>query len=127
MSGQRRVFYGWVVVATSALALFFSGAPIVVYSFSVFLKPLSQEFQAGRGAISLAFTIHNFIAAFSAPVIGWLVDRYGARKVLIPGLALLALVLISALTIGSNLWQLYVFYSRWGRSPRLLHPFLIAR
>lgn len=48
MSGQRRVFYGWVVVATSALALFFSGAPIVVYSFSVFLKPLSQEFQAGR-------------------------------------------------------------------------------
>lgn len=114
MSGRRRVFYGWVVVAAAALSLFFGSGPIVVYSFSVFLKPLSEQFQAGRGAISLAFTIHNFIVAFCAPIIGRLVDRYGARKALIPGLALLALVLISALVIGSHLWQLYVFYLALG-------------
>lgn len=97
-----------------ALGLFFSGAPIVVHSFSVFLKPLSQEFHAGRGAISLAFTIHNFVAAFCAPVIGRLVDRHGARKVLLPGLALLFLTLMSALAIGSKLWQLYAFYLALG-------------
>lgn len=122
MSGQHRVFYGWVVVATAALGLLFSGAPIVVYSFGVFLKPLSQEFHAGRGAISLAFTIHNFIAAFSAPVIGRLVDRYGARKVLVPGLALLALVLISALAIGPHLWQIYIFYLALGPITAMTTP-----
>jgi MFS family permease len=110
MSRQRKVFYGWIVVGAAAVGLFFGGPPIVVFSFSVFLKPLSQEFHAGRGAISLAFTIHNFIGALGAPLIGWLVDRYGARRVVVPGLALLGLVLISALKIGSDLWQLYVFY-----------------
>src|SRR5215472_7900157 len=110
MRRQNRIFYGWVVVAVAAVGLFFSGAPIVVFSFGVFLKPLSQEFHTGRGAISLAFTIHNFVGAFCAPVIGWLVDRYGARKVVVPGLTLLAAVSISALAIGSHLWQLYLFY-----------------
>jgi len=98
------------VVATAAVGLFFSGAPILVFSFGVFLKPLSQEFHAGRGAISLAVTIHNLVGAFCAPVIGWLVDRHGARKVVVPGLALFAGVLISALAIGSHLRQLYLFY-----------------
>ena len=107
---RRPIFYGWVVVATAALGLFFSGAPIVVYSFGVFLKPFTQEFHVGRGAISLAFTLHNFVGASCAPFAGRLVDRLGAKRVIVPGLVLLGLILISALMIGSHLWQLYVFY-----------------
>jgi MFS family permease len=114
MGSRPRLFYGWVIVATAAFGLFFSGAPVVVFSFGVFLKPLAQHFHAGRGAISLAFTIHNFVGAFSAPVVGKLVDRYGARKVLIPGLLLLAVILLSALLIGTRLWQLYAFYFMLG-------------
>lgn len=110
MGPRPRLFYGWVVVATAAVGLFFSGAPIVVFSFGVFLKPLAEAFHVGRGAISLAFTIHNVVAACCAPLLGILVDRYGPRKVLLPGLVLLALVLLSARLIGSHLWQLYVFY-----------------
>jgi MFS family permease len=122
MGGRPRFFYGWVVVATAALALFFSGAPIVVFSFSVFIKPLTQAFHTGRGPISLAFTIHNFIAAFFAPLIGRLVDKYGARKIAIPGLTLLALVLIAARMIGSELWQLYVFYLALGPITAMTTP-----
>lgn len=119
---RPRLFYGWVVVAAAALGLFFSGAPIVVFSFSVFIKPLAQAFHAGRGPISLAFTIHNFIGAASAPLIGRVVDRYGARKVVIPGLIFLALVLISALMIGSRLWQLYVFFLALGPITAMTTP-----
>src|ERR687885_1866978 len=79
-SSSRPVFYGWVVVATASLGLFFSGAPIVVYSFGVFLKPLTQEFHVGRGAISLAFTLHNFLGALVAPLAGALIDRYGTER-----------------------------------------------
>jgi MFS family permease len=109
-SSRSPIFYGWVVVATASLGLFFSGAPIVVYSFGVFLKPLTQEFHVGRGAISLAFTIHNFVGAGCAPFAGRLVDRLGAKRVIPPGLVLLGLILMSALLIGSRLWQLYMFY-----------------
>ena len=50
-----RIFYGWWVVLASAFGLFW-GVPITVYSFSVFFKPLMQEFHASRAAVSLAFT-----------------------------------------------------------------------
>jgi len=91
MRGKSRFFYGWTVVATAAVGLFFSEAPMVVYSFAVFLKPLAENFHAGRGAVSMAFTIHNVVGACIAPFIGRLVDRYGARKVILPGQVLLAL------------------------------------
>jgi MFS family permease len=78
---SRQVFYGWWVVLASAIGLFW-GLPISVYSFTVFLKPLMQEFHAGRAAISLAFTLHLFAGAISARLAGWLTDRYGSRQVL---------------------------------------------
>src|ERR1700730_3542704 len=93
MSYPRRLFYGWWVVATAALGLFFGSFPIVVISFAVFFKPLSQEFHSGRAGISLAFTLHNLVAAVRVPLLaGRLVDRYGARKVILPYTVMLALM-----------------------------------
>src|SRR5918911_4321211 len=111
---ETRIFYGWAVVAAAAVGLFLSGVPIVVYSFGVFLKPLTEEFRVGRGAISSAFTLHNFVGAPVAPLAGRLVDRCGTKRVVVPALVVLALVLISALAIGTSLWQLYAFYLALG-------------
>jgi MFS family permease len=69
------------------------------------------EFHADRGAISVAFTIQNSVAALLAVFIGNLADRFGARKLIVPGLALVGVILISALAIGGRLWQLYLFYA----------------
>src|SRR5580765_274768 len=86
LTNQRvRIFYGWWVVATAALGLCLGAAPIIVYSFAVFFKPLSQEYHAGRAAISFAFTLQNIAAALFAPLIGRLIDRFGARTVILPG------------------------------------------
>src|SRR5262245_25820714 len=114
MRGNSRLFYGWVVVATSALGMLFGAFPIVVSSFDIFFKSYLHEFQVGRGAISLALTVHNFFAACLAAWIGQLADRFGARKVILPGLAILSLVLLSAEAIGSKVWQLYAFYAALG-------------
>jgi MFS family permease len=114
MERQARFFYGWIVVATSTLGLLFGAFPIVVSSFPVFFKSYVHEFQAGRAAISLALSLHNFIAAFLAAWIGRLSDRFGGRNVILPGFGALGLVLVSALAIGSNIWQLYVFYAILG-------------
>jgi hypothetical protein len=51
-----RIFYSWWVVLASAFGLF-CGIPITVHSFSVFFKPLMQQFHASRAAVSLAFTL----------------------------------------------------------------------
>lgn len=105
---------GWVVAATAAAGLFFGAFPTVVFSFGIFFQSYVQEFHAGRGDISMAFTLHNLTAAVLAGWIGGLADRFGARAVILPGLAALGGILLLAPAIGSQLWQLYVFYIALG-------------
>lgn len=115
MTGTRpRLFYGWWVVLTAALALFCGPIPIVIFSFGVFLRPLIAEFHSGRGAVSLAFTLHNTIIAFSLPFAGRLIDRFGARKVILPSTAFVGLILLSAYFCSGRIWQLYLFYMALG-------------
>ncbi|HEY3839796.1 MAG TPA: MFS transporter [Bryobacteraceae bacterium] len=114
MGWRSGFFYGWVVVATAAFGLLLGAFPIVVFSFGVFAVSYAREFHTGRGVVSLAFTLHNLFAGFFAVFIGRLCDRFGARRVILPGLAMLSLIMISAEAIGSKIWQLYVFYAALG-------------
>jgi MFS family permease len=119
---QNGVFYGWWVVIVSATGLFFGGVPLTVYSFSVFLKPLMQEFHTGRAAISLAYTLKLMIGAAAAPVFGWLIDRYGLRKVTLFGTAAFGITLLCNRFISGSIWQLYLFYIFLGLSLHATGP-----
>jgi MFS family permease len=111
MSSQRaRIFYGWVIVFTAAIGLMLGYAPVFVYSFSVFIKSLAQDFHASRTSISFAFTLANLMQSVGAPLIGRLVDRFGAHKVIIPSTVLFGLVLISFKYSSTSLWHLYAFF-----------------
>jgi MFS family permease len=112
-SEHRRIFYGWWVVLTCAVGLFW-GVPITVYSFSVFLRPVMREFHIGRAAVSLGFTVQLFVAALSTPLTGWWLDRYGARKVILPFTAMFGAVLFFNKAFSTSLWQFYFFYAALG-------------
>ena len=115
MRNERpKVFYGWWVALTASLGLLLNTATIVVFSFGFFAKAMGQEFHVGRGKMSLAFTIHNLTAALFIPLAGRLVDRYGARRVLLPFTALLGMILVSSLLLSQAIWQLYLFYVALG-------------
>jgi len=131
LQARSRLNFGWAVVGASAVGLALSGAPVVVYSFGIFLPSLASEFHAGRGAISFAFTLHNLVGAVVAPVVGRAADRYGARPIVMLGSTLLGLMGFAALAIGPHLMQLYVFYAALGigtisTSP-IAYGILIAR
>src|SRR5580700_1096581 len=106
---SRQIFYGWWVVLASAIGLFW-GVPITVYSFSVFFKPLMQEFHAGRAAVSLAFTLKLFAAALCAAPIGWLTDRYGARRVILTSTGIFGSILLANRLLSGSIAQFYCFY-----------------
>jgi MFS family permease len=118
-ASDRRIFYGWWIVLVSAVGLFW-GVPLTVYSFGVFLKPLMQEFHAGRAAISLAFTLKLFVTALCTPLTGWLLDRYGARKVILPFTVLFGATLLFNKAFSGSLWHFYFFYAVLGL---LVHGF----
>lgn len=112
---SRHIFYGWWVVLASAIGLFW-GVPITVYTFSVFFKPLMLEFHAGRAAVSLAFTLKLIAAALCAAPIGWLTDRYGARRVILTGTGIFGSVLLASRLFSGSIIQFYCFYVLLGLS-----------
>ena len=106
---SRQIFYGWWVVVGSAVGLFW-GVPISVYSFSVFFRPLMQEFHAGRAAVSMAFTLKLMAAALCSAPIGWLTDRYGPRRVVLIGTGVFGFILFTNRVFSGSILQFYCFY-----------------
>src|SRR5437868_13691377 len=109
MNNHRKVFYGWWLAIAAGVALCLGGPPILVFSFPVFLKAFTKEFHASRSAISLAFSLHNVVGAVGAPPIGRLVDRIGARRIIILGTMLLASLLMGNRLMTVNVWGIYIF------------------
>ncbi len=99
--GSGKVFYGWWVVLAAGVGLCVHSAPILLFTFGVFLKSLSQEFSWSRAQVSLAVSFATLGMTVAVPFLGRLVDRFGARRVILPaallfGLGVLSLSLLSA-------------------------------
>jgi MFS family permease len=92
----------WWIVAATVCGLIVGGGAINVFAFAVFLKPISAELGVGRAMFSSALTLHATLAALSCPLIGWLVDRWGARRVMIPGLVVYAVATASYALIQAS-------------------------
>jgi len=104
----------WIVFATIC-GLVVGAGPINVFTFGVFLKPITEDLGLSRGAFSAALTFHAAIAAIVLPIIGWLVDRWGARRIMLPGLFLYALATASyALIQASPLLLTFLIFAFTG-------------
>src|SRR6476646_68761 len=78
-----RVFYGWWVVLVSAVGSACGIGPVVVYTFGIFVKHLAPELHASRGSIAIAISLIDLMVLISAPGACRLVDRHGARPVIV--------------------------------------------
>ena len=105
----RKIFYGWWVLLVTALAVFFQvGAGN--WTFTVLVKPMTDEFNASHAQIVGALTVAAILGALASPMIGRIVDRYGARVVIPACLLFFGLMLILTSRVNA-LWQFYLFYS----------------
>ena len=78
---NRRLFYGWLLVAAGALMLFASG-PGQSHTFGVFLNYVAEDLRLSHTEVSFAYGVASLAAAFGLPLAGRQVDRRGARRVL---------------------------------------------
>ncbi len=54
---------------------------IVFYTHGVFAVPIAESTGWMRGEVQFAFTIMSLMAVVTAPVVGWLIDRFGPRRI----------------------------------------------
>ncbi|MCE7982809.1 MAG: MFS transporter [Caldilinea sp. CFX5] len=103
-----KFFYGWVVVAITAVTLFVSAG--LRSAPGVFILPLEQDMGWSRSAISFAVSIGLITLGIAGPLSGWLMDRFGPKRVALVGLALVVAAMVSSYGI-TELWQLNLL---WG-------------
>ncbi len=109
-----RVFYGWWVVLVSALGSACGIGPVVVYTFGIFVKPLATELHASRGSIALAISLIDLMVLISAPGAGRLVDRHGARPVIVGSHLAVIGCLVAICFLPPPLWHFYVLFALIG-------------
>ena len=79
-----RVYYGWWVAAAGA-GIQFANAATAIGILTVFVIPMSQEFGWNRTEMAGATSLGAILGAILAPFSGSLVDRFGARIILVVG------------------------------------------
>lgn len=87
---SKTLYYGWVIVAISSLAYFFS-APGQTYSISVFINEYQSTFQYSSTLLSTGYSIATTLSGLSLIFMGKAVDRFGPRKMLMIAGGMLAL------------------------------------
>lgn len=107
---ESKIFYGWWIVVVSGVGLAVHYGPIIVLTFGVFLKSLSQEFGWSRAQISLAFSLSTLGVTATVPFIGRLVDRFGARRVIVPSVLIFGLGVMSLYFLSASLYHFYAIY-----------------
>ena len=104
------IFYGWWNVATGFVGMGFSYAMFTIFAFGVFVKPLADEFGWTRGELSFAITMTNFAVVLASPSLGFIIDRFGVRRVLIPSLVMMGVVVASMALLSASIWHFYALY-----------------
>jgi sugar phosphate permease len=81
---MARIFYGWwVVFACFFITLYRSGA--LSYGFTAFFEPIVEEFGWSYTQVSIAFSLRGVEVGILDPFTGFLVDRFGPRKLAFSG------------------------------------------
>jgi MFS family permease len=100
-------YYGWGVVLAACLGVMAGFGSLFVYTFAVFVKPLSAQFGWNRESISLGFAIGAMTVGLTSPLIGRLIDRLGPRRIILPCMTVYGCGIAALALLRPGLWQFY--------------------
>ena len=87
---RPRIFSGWwIVAAGSGIATL--NSTLFIYGFSAFFIPWRESFGWSRAALGGVVGLSRLEGGLAAPLAGWLIDRYGTRRMIFLGLGMMGL------------------------------------
>ena len=84
LAQRKRVFYGWWIAIAGAIQDALKGGTFNE-GFLFYFLPITRDLGISRAAASLPFSLAKLEGAFEGPLVGYLIDRFGPRSMVIVG------------------------------------------
>lgn len=110
----------WLVVLTSTLAVAISVTHS--YSMGLFILPLEAEFGWARGEITAGLMVISILSVTLAPFVGMAIDRFGSRRIAIPGIAIYCSAIALLSTTTQSIWHWWAMWALIACGSLLIKP-----
>lgn len=103
---------GWTLVLAAAVG--FSFMSVMTTAMGAFMRPLADEFHWGRALLSIGMLIAGVSSVLFSPFVGIVIDRYGSRRLALPGLVAMIAATCAFATANGSVVQwvaLWLFYA----------------
>ncbi|MBX4868707.1 MFS transporter [Rhizobium bangladeshense] len=108
LNASNRPAIGATFAATAGLV--FGPSTFLLFVFGVFVEPLSKTFGWSKPSILFAATIVSLMIMVVSPIQGYLIDRFGARPIVLSSCLAFALGLGGMYFLSSNISSFYIMY-----------------
>ena len=105
---RERIFYGWWIVLAGSISQAYTSGTFW-QGFGAFFDPIIEQFGWSRALTAGAMSLQRTESGAISPFVGWFVDKFGPRNVMLAGTALTALGFILLSRI-QELWQFYAAF-----------------
>lgn len=99
----------WPIVLASTFGV--TASTLNVYSAGLFIGPLQDAFGWSRAEIASGSLIVSLVTLFAAPFIGSAIDRIGARRIGLFGVAGLCILTAMLSVVGPGIWSWWAVWA----------------
>lgn len=113
----RKPFYGWWIVAASALTNGVGGS-IQFQGFTVLFLPVASSLGLNYAQTALIFSLSRAENGVIGPITGWLIDRFGVRPLMLGGTVIVGIgyLILAQTTSYRDFVLVYLFVIALGAS-----------
>ncbi len=105
-AAEWRQHWGVVLAGFVGMAM----AIVHIYSIGLFIGPLEEEFGWSRSEIMFGYTLYALVSALMTPLFGFLIDRFGPRRLGIVGVLTYCACLAALSLATSALWSWWILW-----------------
>ncbi|MCT2400527.1 MFS transporter [Novosphingobium mangrovi (ex Huang et al. 2023)] len=99
----------WPLILAAAIG--FSFTSVITAATGLFIGPISKEFGWSRALASSGVSITAVLVFVFSPLFGLFIDKWGVRRMAIPGLVLMALIIASLSLLNGSAWQWFLIWT----------------
>lgn len=108
------------VAVSCSIGIMLASGTAIIGTFGIFMLPILHDFHWGRAQISGVVMTMSCTTALLAPLLGKIQDRWGVRRILLPGIVLYAVAVMLLSTAHGSLAQFYLLFFGVGVAAALI-------